>query len=238
MENLREQNQFLLPYAVKNNYALLGQQQKFENTRKKNEQNLENLRTEISSVRAKIEEEINTSLKISQMVKLYKENRNAELEKELDSLTAKVTKVYRSCSSSSHFLNPLKKMKHVEEQVFKLMSKIDSIPKELLKKMQTNFYRKRVQEEEQRIQREREDKRLRRSELRSEQKSKMNQKDVRPKRVMIRYKMAVRPKAQRQTHEGSWKDSYCVLFSWHPSCGRSRCVPLSTVFSTLKFALD
>ncbi|XP_061692474.1 golgin subfamily A member 6-like protein 7 [Syngnathoides biaculeatus] len=195
MENLREQNQFLLPYAVKNNYALLGQQQKFEHTRKKNQQNLENLRTEISTVKAKIEEERKTSLKISQMVKLYKENRNAELEKELESLTAKVTKVYRSCATSSHFLNPLKKMKHVEEQVFALMGKIDSIPKELLKKMQTNFYRKRLQEEEQRIQREREDKRLRRSALRSQQKAKIDQKEVRPKRVMVRYKVVTRPKA-------------------------------------------
>ncbi|KAM9830830.1 uncharacterized protein ACBT44_005559 [Syngnathus typhle] len=205
MENLREQNQFLLPYAVKNNYALLGQQQKFENTRKKNEETLENLRTEISSVKAKIQEETNTSLKISQMVKLYKDNRKVELEKELDSLTVKVTKVYRSCSTSSHFLNPLKKMKHVEEQVFMLMGKIDTIPKEALKKMQTNFYRKRVQEEEQRLQKEREDNRLKRSKQRSEQKTKSNQKDVRPKRVMVRYRIAARPKATSKKAQAAEK---------------------------------
>ncbi|XP_072769505.1 uncharacterized protein [Nerophis lumbriciformis] len=195
MENLREQNQFLLPYAVKNNYALLGQQQKFEMSKKNNEQNLENLRSEINNVKAKIDEETNTSLKISQMVKLYKENRNAELEKELDSLTTKVTKVYRSCSNSSHFLNPLKKMKHVEEQVFILMGKIDSIPKDTLRKMQNNLYRKRVQEEEQRLQKEREDKRMRRSQQRSMPKPKSAVKDVRPKRAMVRYnKVVARPK--------------------------------------------
>ncbi|XP_057685479.1 sodium channel and clathrin linker 1-like [Corythoichthys intestinalis] len=206
MENLREQNQFLLPYAVKNNYALLGQQQKFENTKKKNEQDLENLRTEISSVKAKIEEETKTSLKISQMVKLYKENRNVELETELESLTAKVTKVYRSCSTSTHFLNPLKKMKRVEEQVFALMGKIDTIPKDLLKKLQAGFYRRRLQEEEKRIQREREDKRLKRSQQRSVQKvPKSEPKDVRTKRVMIRYKVAARPKASKKAHAAEKK---------------------------------
>ncbi|XP_077569809.1 uncharacterized protein LOC144194544 [Stigmatopora nigra] len=204
MENLREQNQFLLPYAVKNNYALLGQQQKFENTKKKNEQDLENLRTEISSVKAKIAEETKTSLKISQMVKLYKENRNVELETELDSLTVKVTKVYRSCSTSTHFLNPLKKMKRVEEQVFALMGKIDNIPKDLLKKLQAGFYRRRLQEEEKRIQREREDKRLKRSQQRTQETKqktpKSEPKDLRPKRVMIRYKVSARPKAAKKAH--------------------------------------